>query len=214
MKAVLLIGVGKFGLAVTKKLSELKQQIMIVDKDEAHLNLAMEYATNAQIGDSTDEEFLRSLSPHNFDVCIVAIGRDFQSSLETASLLKELGAPKVVARASTEIHAKFLLRNGADEVVEPNQQIAEWLAIRHTSEHVLDFVDMDSEYSIFEFRTPSKWIARTLAQLDVRRNYQMNVIGVRSDSKLNMAISGDTVLHEGESIMAVATKEVMRKLSK
>lgn len=214
MKAVLLIGVGKFGLAVTKKLSELKQQIMIVDKDEAHLNLAMEYATNAQIGDSTDEEFLRSLSPHNFDVCIVAIGRDFQSSLETASLLKELGAPKVVARASTEIHAKFLLRNGADEVVEPNQQIAEWLAIRHTSEHVLDFVDMDSEYSIFEFRTPSKWIDRTLAQLDVRRNYQMNVIGVRSDSKLNMAISGDTVLHEGESVMAVATKEVMRKLSK
>ena len=214
MKSVLLIGLGTFGQCVARKLSELNQQVMVVDKDESRVNQAMSYAANAQIGDSTDEDFLRSLSPRNFDVCIVAIGSDFQSSLETTSLLKELGASKVVSRALTNIHAKFLLRNGADEVVNPHQQIAEWIAIRHTSEHVLDFVEVDSDHTIFEFNLPKKWAGKSLAELDVRRRYSINILGVRRSGRLNMALSGDTILQEGESILAIGQKEVMRQFYK
>lgn len=112
MKAILLIGLGRFGRHIALKLNELNHQVMAVDKDEARVNEVLPYVTNAQIGDSTNEDFLASLGVRNFDVCIVAIGDNFQSSLETASLLKELGARLVVARAARDVQAKFLLRNG------------------------------------------------------------------------------------------------------
>ena len=124
MKTILLIGLGRFGRHIAMKLNELNHQVMAVDKDEEKVNAVLPFVTNAQIGDSTSEEFLSALGVRNFDVCIVAIGDNFQSSLETASLLKELGAQKVVARAARDVQAKFLLRNGADEVVYPEKQMA------------------------------------------------------------------------------------------
>ena len=138
MKTILIIGLGRFGQHIAKKLNDMNHQVMAVDQNEERVNTALPFVTNAQIGDSTNEEFLQSLGIRNFDSCIVAIGDDFQNSLETVSLLKELGAKKVVARASTEVQEKFLLRNGADEVVFPEKQLASWTAIRCTSEHILD----------------------------------------------------------------------------
>ena len=121
MKSILLIGLGRFGKHVAQKLYELKHQVMAVDMIEERVNEVLPYVTNAQIGDGTNEEFLSSLGVRNFDVCIVAIGDNFQSSLETTSLLKELGAKMVVSRAARDVHAKFLLRNGADEIVYPEK---------------------------------------------------------------------------------------------
>ena len=115
MKSVLLVGLGRFGRHVAMKLDELHHQVMVVDKEESRVNAALPYVMNAQIGDSTDEDFMASLGVRNFDICIVAIGDNFQSSLETTSLLKELGARKVISRAARDVHAKFLLKNGADE---------------------------------------------------------------------------------------------------
>ncbi|MCI7131105.1 MAG: TrkA family potassium uptake protein, partial [Lachnospiraceae bacterium] len=134
MKTVLLIGLGRFGKHIAMKMNELHHQVMAVDKNEERVEALLPYVTNAQIGDSTNEEFLKSLGVRNFDLCIVTIGSDFQSSLETTSLLKELGAKLVVSRASRDIHAKFLLRNGADEVLYPERQLASWAAIRYTSD--------------------------------------------------------------------------------
>ena len=128
-KTVLLIGLGRFGRHVARKLHELNHEILAVDKDEEFVNMSLSYVTNALVADSTDQHFLESLGIRNFDLCIVAIGDDFQSSLETTSLLKELGANYVVSRASRGIHEKFLLRNGADEVVYPEKQLAQWTAI-------------------------------------------------------------------------------------
>ena len=133
MKSVLLVGLGRFGRHVAMKLDELHHQVMVVDKEESRVNAVLPYVTNAQIGDSTDEDFMASLGVRNFDVCIVAIGDNFQSSLETTSLLKELGAKKVISRAARDVHAKFLLKNGADEVVYPEKQLAAWTAIRYLS---------------------------------------------------------------------------------
>ena len=114
MKSVLLIGLGRFGRHMAQKLRELHHEVMAVDRNEERINDALPFVTNAQIGDSTSEQFIASLGVSNFDLCVVAIGDDFQSSLETTALLKEYGAPFVLSRAARDVHAKFLLRNGAD----------------------------------------------------------------------------------------------------
>ena len=132
MKSILLVGLGRFGRHIAMKLNELNHQVMAVDKYEERINEILPYVTNAQIGDSTNEEFLKSLGVGNYDACIVAIGGDFQSSLETTSLLKELGGKLVISRAGRDVQAKFLLRNGADEIVYPEKQIAYWTAVRYS----------------------------------------------------------------------------------
>ena len=154
MKSILLIGLGNFGMMIAKQIYELGHQVMAVDKNEDRVNEALPYVTNALIGDSTNESFLKSLGINNFDACIETIGSDFQSSLETTSLLKELGGKMVVSRANREVQAKFLLRNGADEVVNPEKQIAKWTAIRYTSNYILDYVKLDDSHAIFEVKLP------------------------------------------------------------
>ena len=129
MKSILIIGLGRFGRHIAMKLDELHHHVMAV--------------TNAQIGDATNEDFLSSLGVGNFDVCIVAIGDNFQNSLEVTSLLKELGAKMVVSRAARDVHAKFLLRNGADEIVYPERQLADWVAIRYSADHIFDYIELD-----------------------------------------------------------------------
>ena len=166
MKTILLIGLGRFGRHVAMKLHELNHQVMAVDQDEEKVNRILPYVTSAQIGDSTNEEFLASLGVRNFDVCIVAIGDNFQSSLETASLLKEAGAKKVVARAARDIQAKFLLRNGADEVVYPERQIAVWTAIRYSSDNISDYIALGDDHAIFEIQVPDNWVGKTIGQLE------------------------------------------------
>lgn len=138
MKSILLIGLGRFGRHIAMKLDELNHEVMAVDKNESRVNAALPYVTNAQIGDATNEGFMESLGISNFDVCIVAIGDNFQSSLEATSLLSDLGAKLVVSRAARDVHAKFLLRNGANEVIYPEKQIAQWAAIRYSADHILD----------------------------------------------------------------------------
>ena len=139
MKNILLIGLGRFGKHIAMQLNVLGHQVMAVDLNEDRVNEALPYVTNAQIGDSTNEDFLASLGVGNYDVCIVTISSNFQNSLEATSLLKELGAKLVVSRAERDVQAKFLLRNGADEVVYPEKQMAKWTAIRYTADHILDY---------------------------------------------------------------------------
>ena len=158
MKSILLIGLGRFGKHVAMHLHNLGHQVMAVDSTEERVNAVLPYVTEAQIGDSTNESFLSSLGIRNFDACIVAIGDNFQSSLETTSLLKELGAKLVVSRASSDVHQKFLLRNGADQVVYPEQQLAKWTAIRFSSDHILDFVNLEGDYDIYEVDLPERWV--------------------------------------------------------
>ena len=211
MKSILLIGLGRFGRHIAMKLYDLGHQIMAVDSNEERINAVLPFVTNAQIGDSTNEEFLSSLGIRNFDACIVAIGDDFQSSLETASLLKEMGAKHVVARASRGVQEKFLLRNGADEVVYPEKQLAAWTAIRCTSEHILDYMQLDDDYSIFELEIPADWNGKTILQLDIRRKHGINVLGIRENGKLNMNITPDTVLSNGKSILILGQQKAVQK---
>ena len=211
MKSVLLIGLGRFGKHIARKLNELNHQVMAVDSNEERVNSVLPFVTNAQIGDSTNEEFLSSLGIRNFDACIVAIGDNFQNSLETASLLKELGAKKVIARASTGVQEKFLLRNGADEVVYPEKQLASWTAIRCTSDNILDYIELDENYSIFELSVPSEWTGKSILQLDIRKKYGISILAIRENGKLHMNITPDTVLSAEKSILVRGAQKAIQK---
>ena len=211
MNSRLLIGLGRFGRHIAQKLNDLNHEVMAVDQNEQRVNEALPYVTNAQIGDSTSEEFLSSLGIRNFDACSVTIGDNFQNSLETASLLKELGAKKVIARASRGVQEKFLLRNGADEVVYPEKQLAAWTAIRCTSDHILDYIELDGDYSMFELEIPEQWNGKTIIQLNIRKKYGINILGIRENGRLNMNITPDTCLDSGKSILVLGKQKDIQK---
>ena len=211
MKSVLLIGLGRFGKHIAMKLSELNHQVMAVDMDESLVQDVLPYVTSAQIGDSTNPNFLRTLGIDNYDVCIVAIGNNFQSSLETTSLLKELGARLVVSRASTDVQEKFLLRNGADEVVSPEKQLANWTAIRYSADHLLDYVELDGEYGIYEVTMPRDWAGKTVLDIDVRKKYNVSIMGYRIEGRLNLSVSASTLLSEGMTLMVLGRYKDIQK---
>lgn len=210
MKSVLILGAGNFGLMLALEMSAQGYEIMIVDVREAQINAAMPYVTDAQIGDCTDPTFLRSLGVNNYDLCVVTISEHFQTSLEATSLLKDLGARLVIARAKNEIQEKFLLRNGADEVVYPEKQIALRLATKYASEKILDFIQFDAGYAIYEMAIPPEWYGKTLPQLDVRRKYDVNIISLRRSGQVLMPRPDDP-FREGDVVYAVGE---MKKLYK
>lgn len=211
MKSILLIGLGRFGRHVAIKLQELGHQVMAVDKKESRVDAALSYVTNAQIGDAADAEFLMSLGVRNFDVCIVAIGDDFQNSLEATSLLKELGAKMVVSRAARDVHAKFLLRNGADEIVYPEKQLASWTAIRYSSDHIFDYIELDLEYAIFEIPIPKAWVGKTIGDLDIRKKHNINIMAMKENGKMNMNITPDMVISESATMLVLGKNKDIQK---
>ena len=199
MKSILLIGLGRFGKFIAMKLHTMGHQVMAVDTSEERVNALLPYVTNAQIGDSTNEEFLASLGIGNYDSCIVAIGDNFQNSLETAYLLKELGAKKVIARASRGIQ------------VYPEKQLAAWTAIRCSSDNILEYFELDNEYAIFELEIPHEWNGKPIAQLDIRKKFGINILGIRENGRLNMSITPDTVLGRNKSILVLGQEKAVHK---
>ena len=199
---------------IAKKLHELGHQVMAVDWDEGRINAILPIVTDAEIGDSTNEDFLRSLGINNFDVCIVAIGSDFQSSLETTSLLKELGARLVVSRADREVQEKFLLRNGADEVINPEKQIAKWAAIRYGSNHILDYISLDDDHAIYEVSVPREWVGKSIGQIDIRKRYGLNIMGVKQRGIMNLSVRPETVLTDRMTMLVLGERRAMQKCFK
>lgn len=211
MKSILLIGLGRFGKHIAIKLHELNHEVLAIDKREERVDEVLPYVENAMIGDGTNEEFLKMLGIGNFDVCIVAIGNDFQGSLETTSLLKELGARMVVARAAKEVQAKFLLKNGANEIVYPEKQLAAWTAIRYSADNIFDYIELNSEYAIFEIAVPNAWIGKTIGQIDIRKAYSINIMAIKKEGKMEMNITPDTMLIENETMLVLGKSRDIQK---
>ena len=212
MKSILLIGVNRFGALLAKQLQEQGHQVMAVDKDEERINNILQYVTDAQIGDSTNVEFLKSLGIESYDVCLVTIGGDFQSSLETTSLLKELGGKLVVSRADRDVQAKFLLRNGADEVLNPEKQVAEWAAIKYASNNILDYIKLDDDHAIFEIPVPPEWEGKSVAQLDVRKKYGFTVIAIKENGKMKFFVTPDTVMDCDKTLLVLGEQKSFQKI--
>lgn len=214
MKNILLIGLGHFGKHIAMELNQLGHEVMAIDDNEEKVNDVLPYVTNAQIGDSTDSDFLKSLGIRNFDVCIVTMSGNFQNSLETTSLLKELGAELVVSAAKRDVQEKFLLRNGADRVVYPEKQMAKWTAIRYTSDHILDYIEVDDSYAIFEVQVPENWIGKSIGRIDIRKKYNINILALKEYGKLNMAITPDTVLSSNITLLVLGDYKSLQKCFK
>jgi len=211
-KTILLIGLGRFGRHMAEEFSVMNHEVMAIDCDEDKVNQVLPYVTNAQIGDSRDERFLRSLGVESYDICYVTIGRDFLGSLETTYLLKELGARYVISRAEQDVQTKFLLNNGADEVVYPEHQMARWAAIRYSSDYILDFIDIDENHSILETRVPKSWAGRTIAQIDVRKKHHVNVMAIKEDEDFEIMVSPDKVLTENMTLLVIGENKDIKKV--
>ncbi len=213
MKSVLIVGAGQFGTNVARRMSELRCEVMAVDIREDRVNEILPFVTDAAIGDATNEEFLQTLGVANYDVCIVAMGSLFQTSLEATSLLKELGAPLVITRATNDVQMKFLLRNGADEVVYPEKQMALRIATKYASDSILDFIQLDRNYSIFEMRVPREWLGKTLAHLDIRKKYNVNIITLKRDGNVFIPNS-ETVFESSDVAFAIGELKDIQKCFK
>lgn len=207
MKSILLIGLGRFGKHVAMKLNELRHEVLAIDQNEERVNEVLPYVTSAQIGDSTNEQFISSLGVRNFDLCIVAIGDNFQSSLETASLLKDYGASLVVARANRDVHAKFLLRNGADHVVYPERQVASWAAVRFSADNVFDYIQLTNDYSIYETPLPRDWVGKTIINLRVRQEHKINILAVKYQGRLEPLPGPEHVFRPDETLLVMGSNK-------
>ena len=212
MKNILIIGLGRFGKHIAMQLNQMGHEIMAVDLNEERVEKVLPFVTNAQIGDSTDAEFLKSLGIGNYDICSVTIGGSFQNSLETTSLLKELGARLVISRAERDVHEKFLLRNGADKVVYPEKQVAKWASIRYADDHILDYMEVDASHAIFEVEIPYEWIGKTIGELDIRKKHNINILAVKNEGgEIGVAISADTVLNDGSTLLVLGDYKTIQK---
>lgn len=214
MKSILIIGLGRFGTHLCQDLSNLDNEIMIVDQDEEKLEDLLPHVVSAKIGDCTNEKVLKSLGVGNFDICFVCIGNNFQSSLEITSQLKELGAKYVVSKANRDIHAKFLLRNGADEVIYPDRDIAEKVAVRFSANQVFDYVELDNGYSIYEIAPLPEWIGHSIKDVDVRAHYNTNIIGITTDGSMKLTPGPDYIFEKNEHLMVIGHQRDIDKIIK
>ena len=212
MKSILIIGMGRFGHHLCYNLAKLGNQIMIVDEVEERLEPMLPYVVSAKIGDCTNEAVLQSLGISNFDICFICIGTNFQSSLEITSMVKEMGAKRVVSKATRDIHAKFLLRNGADEVIYPDRDIAEKLAVRYSANHVFDYIELAEGYSIYEIPPLPQWGGKSLKELSIRNKYRINIIASKENGHAKIMPGADYVIREHDHLMVMGKNEDVDKI--
>ena len=212
MKSILLIGLGRFGRQIAIRLHELHQEVLAVDIREDRVNEALPYVTQAQIGDATNEKFLKSLGVANFDVCIVAIGANFQSSLETTALLSEMHARDIVSRASTELHERLLKRNGATHVVYPEKRLADWTAICYSSEKIMDYFSLSGEIAIFEVAIPKSWEGRSIGKVDIRSAHNINILAFKDpkSGRLDTHFNGASLFPAGTMLVLGEYRDVQK----
>lgn len=214
MKSILIVGLGRFGRHMAQKFNEQGNDVMAIDIKENRVNTVLPYVTNAQIGDSTNEQFMESIGVNNFDLCVVAIGDNFQSSLETTALLKDLDANFVLSRASRDVHAKFLLRNGADEVIYTEKETAERLAVRFGSDNIFNYIELNDEYSIYEIPVPVSWIGKSIIQKDIRSKYHVSILATKEGNEIYPLPHPDHIFTNTESLMILGRNEDVHHLIK
>ena len=207
----LVIGLGRFGTNLALRLMDSGSEVMVIDTDEESVNRLAPHVTQAKIGDCMDEEVLRSLDPASFDFCFVCISDNFQSSLEITSLLKEMGAPMVISKADKNLHARLLLKIGADEVVFPERDMARRTAVRFSVNGALEYVELAPGYAIFELDVPDHWAGQTLIDLDIRKRYNVNVIGRKENGSI-LPIDTSFVFAADTHIMVAGRPEDVSKM--
>ena len=214
MKSILIIGLGRFGRHMAKKFSEQNNDVMAIDINEERINNVLSVVTNALIGDATNERFMETIGVRDFDLCVVAIGDNVQSSLETTALLKDLGAKFILARASRDVHAKFLLRNGADDVIYTEKETAERLAVKYGSDNIFNYIELNDEYSIYEIAVPSSWLNKSILKVNVRSKYGISILATKQGNNIFPLPKPEHVFTDSESLMILGKNEDVSRFIK
>ena len=213
MKSVLIIGMGRMGRHLAKRMHQLGNEVMIVDNNPAIIEALSDRFTDSSICDCTNESVIASLGVDNFDICFVTIGEDFQASLVVTSLLKKHGARRIVAKTNQDIQAELLRTIGADEIVYPEVDIAEKLAVRYNANNIFDFVPLTDEYSIYELPILPAWAGHTLVELNIRRKYQINIIAVKNGMNLDANLGADYRFRPDDHIIVIGRSNEVFKLA-
>ncbi|MDD6825876.1 MAG: TrkA family potassium uptake protein [Oscillospiraceae bacterium] len=211
-KSVLVIGLGRFGRYITKKFNELNDEVMAIDINEEKIHDIMPYVVDAKIANCRRMETLESIGVSNFDLCFVCIGTDFQSSLEITCLLKDLGAKKVISKASNGFHAKFLMRNGADEVVYPEKASAEKLATKYSSNHIIDYIEISDDVAIYEIPVVPSWVDKSIIELDIRKKHKINILAVKNGGKVKSLPDADYVFNANDQLVVMGEQDDVEKV--
>ena len=206
-KQYLVIGCGRFGSSVAKKMCQLGNEVMVIDKDEDSINNIAELVTHTAIVDVTEERDLKSIGLGNFDVVIVAISSDIRASIMATVMAKEMGVPQVVCKAKDELQAKVLYKIGADKVVFPERDMGIRLAYNLASENILDQINLDPEYSIMEIVTPQNWVGKTIIELNLRAKYDITVLAVKTQSGLKVMPSPNYKMQEKNILIIIGNTD-------
>lgn len=212
MKSFLVIGAGRFGHYLCRSLEATDSQIMLVDRNEARIHDLLDHVTSARIGDCTHEEVLKSFGVEEFDACIVCVEESFQDSLEITYRLRMLGAKRILSLAGTEIQSDFLLRNGADEVIFPDRDMAERLGVRISDDSVFDYIGLTPDHSIFEITVPKAWVGKTIGALEVRSKYHVSLLATRDGDCLDMLISPDYCFTGREHLIVMGQNKDVQQI--
>ena len=213
MKSILVIGMGAFGSHLAVKMQELGNQVMVIDRNSSIIDEISSVFPDAQIGDPTNESTIRELGVSNFDIVFVTIGENFQSSLVITMLLKRYGAKRVVAKAATEIQEELLKKIGADEVIFPEREMAEKMAVSYNAKNIFDFIQITGEYSIYEIPMPVDWIGRTIASVGVRNKFKVNIIAIKTGEVLFPVPGPDYVFSDVDHLVVIGKAADVFKLS-
>lgn len=213
MKSFLIVGMGRFGSALAIELCTLENEVLVIDTNEELTEQVADLVTRAVTGDARDPDVLHAIGARNFDCAVVCCGSDIGSSALITLTLKELGVPRVIAKAHSLVHQKVLEKVGADLVVIPEKEMAERLAQNLSNNDVLNFIELSEEYSIVELRLPTTWVGKSIIDLNIRAKYHLNVIAVRTKGEqLIISPAGDYVFQQSDSVVVLGENQNIEEL--
>ena len=213
MRSVLIIGMGEFGKHLAYRLLDLKADVCIVDSDKDIINVLSDDFAHAYVCDCTQDVALKDLGISSFDVCVVAVGQDFQASLEITSKLKEFGAKHIISKSASDLQSKFLKMAGADEAVYPEKDIANKTAIKCSATNLLDVFEISDQYSVSEILVRPEWIGKALKESNIRNKYDLNVVAIKNNEEIIIP-DANYVIRADDSLFVFGKSTTAKKLSK
>lgn len=213
-KQFVVIGLGIFGSSMARTLQSLGNDVLAIDKNESLVQEIADEVTQAVVLDATDENALKSIGINNFDVAVITIGEDIQSSIMVTILVKELGVKYIIAKAKNDLHGKVLRKIGVDRVVLPEKELAVRVAHNLVSSNILDYIEFSSDYTIMEIQVPNKWVGKLIKDIRLRTKYGINVIAIKRSEKVIISPLGEETLLKNDIIISIIQSEDLNKIEK
>ena len=212
-KQFMVLGMGLFGSSLAKALHEMGHEVLAVDADADLVEAIAPHVTQAVQIDATDEAALQELGVRNFDAVIVSIGKNLRDSILVCVIIKELGVPYLIAKATDEIHAKVLRKIGVDRVVFPERDMGVRVAKSLVTPNVLEMMEFSGDYRLIEIILPSKWVGSSIIEIDVRRKYGISILAIQRDGQFIVSPSPDAVFETGDILLVLGQKDDINNIS-